>query len=536
MNNRIITGLVQSHPLSGFIKSVRTFPNRAALDVEGSILTYKLLANYAKNISSAILHNEKSNKSLIALFAYRSQTAYAGVLGILASGRGYVPLNPKFPIDRTAKMLDLSGCNTIVVGQECIEELQKLLSITQSPMNIIIDKATLNDDLIERFENHNFVLTDIPDNQDNNIIGIPTEYSQIAYLLFTSGSTGTPKGVPVSHENVVSYITYTLERYDFNEQDRFSQTFDLTFDLSVHDMFLCWSCGACLCCIPENEVMLPAKFIREKKITAWFSVPSVAMFVLRMRALKPDAFPTLRYSLFCGEPLTTDVAENWQKAAPNSILENLYGPTEATIAITNYRWDNNNSIKKCVNGVVPIGKVFQGQDYCIIDHNLSLVPLGAKGELCLSGTQIADGYLGDEITTQSSFVHIPGSNNTVWYKTGDLVFQDNDGCLHYCGRIDNQVKILGYRVELQEIDSILRKASGSSLAVSIPWPVNDSNPKSIVGIISGTTKDQDDIINYCKGYLPPYMIPSRIVFLDNVPLNSNGKIDRQKLAQSLSME
>ena len=166
--------------------------------------------------------------------------------------------------------------------------------------------------------------------------------------------------MPIGHSSVRAYLRYTCDRYDVTEHDRFSQMFDATFDLSVHDMFVCWERGACLFSVPERATMAPAKFIRQHELTMWFSVPSVVALLSRMRLLTPGAFPSLRWSLFCGEPLPAVAAQAWQAAAPNSQVENLYGPTEATIAITHYRWQTDVSPGQCVNGVVPIGWPYIG--------------------------------------------------------------------------------------------------------------------------------------------------------------------------------
>jgi len=178
----------------------------------------------------------------------------------------------------------------------------------------------------------------------------------IAYLLFTSGSTGTPKGVMVTHRNVTPFVNAMVDRYEITEEDRFSQTFDLTFDLSVFDMFVAWERAACVCCPSAKTLIKPGKFIKDARLTVWFSVPSTGVFMKRLGELKPDSYPNLRWSLFCGEPLPVDVARAWARAAPHSTLENLYGPTEVTVACTAYRWDAHVSPGASKRGIVPIGE------------------------------------------------------------------------------------------------------------------------------------------------------------------------------------
>jgi amino acid adenylation domain-containing protein len=516
--------------ICGFLDSAARFGQRPALAVDGGILSYNELTNKARTITTAILNFERDRFPLIALLAHRSVTAYAGVLGILASGKGYVPLNPKFPSERTRSMLQLSGCRTLVVGRESVSRLPKLLAGFERPLTVVLPDVSNRENLSTEISDHRFVYyNEIP---AGNEFPFQTELGAdaIAYLLFTSGSTGVPKGVPIYHRNVRSYIQYVCDRYDVTELDRFSQEFDLTFDLSVHDMFACWERGACLFCVPENSVMAPARFIRENDLTMWFSVPSVIGLLSRMRLLSPSCFPSLRYSLFCGEPLTATYAELWMQAAPKSILENLYGPTETTIAISHYRWDRTRSPKQCVNGIVPIGWPFAGQTACVIDENHGEIPLGETGELCLSGSQVTTGYWNNPEKTSDQFIQFSETGETLWYRTGDLVRQDERGCLYYMGRMDHQIKIRGYRVELQEIEAVLRRVCNTEQVVSVAWPVHNGSADGVVAIIAGEIAlDIDRIVNRCSELLPPYMVPKRIYSIAKLPLNANGKIDRSKL-------
>ncbi len=516
----------------GFFRSLRANPSSPSLELGETSLTYEQLWNYAGRVTDCLSRTLDPAEKVVAVLASRSVAAYGGILGILGSGRGYCPLNPKFPLERNLVMLKASGCKTIVVGKECQAVLDSLLQRFEQPLTLILPDGGWQPSGASLVPHRVFMASElkkIAEPCDPVVDGNDT-----AYLLFTSGSTGVPKGVAVSQSNAVAYMEYAAKRFSFHDRDRCSQNFDLTFDLSVHDLFTCWDAGATLCPYAE-QTLTPATLVDEKQLTCWFSVPSVAMFASKLGLLEPEAFPTLRWSLFCGEALSATLAEAWQRAAHNSILENLYGPTEATIAITWYRWNSASSPAECVRGLVPIGWPFDGQQVCVVDDNFAPVPVGESGELCLGGSQVTSGYLNDPEKTAKSFVHLKHTGDRIWYRTGDLVRQDERGCLFYLGRRDFQVKVNGYRVELQEIDLVLRESAGTELAVAIPWPLSDGSASGIVGVVSGADPARDrEIIAACEARLPRYMVPNRICHFAQMPLNVNGKIDRGKITEMLA--
>lgn len=517
--------------ISGFFRSLRANPASPALELGDEVLSYDQLWNYAGKITACLNANLDPTEEVVAVLASRSVAAYGGILGILGSGRGYCPLNPKFPLERTLVMLKASGCKTLIVGEECAATLESLLPCLEKPLTVIVPDPGCEANGGSLTQHRVFSareMAKVADPSEPTVRGEAT-----AYLLFTSGSTGVPKGVAVSQSNAVAYMEYAAKRFGFRTSDRCSQNFDLTFDLSVHDLFVCWDAGATLCPYTE-QTLTPATLVEEKELTCWFSVPSVAMFASKVGLLEPGAFPTLRWSLFCGEALSSSLAEAWQRAANHSILENLYGPTEATIAITWYRWDSATSPAECVRGLVPIGWPFDGQQVCAVSEDLQPVPTGESGELCLGGSQVTRGYLNDPEKTAKSFVRLAHTGDQIWYRTGDLVRQDERGCLFYLGRRDFQVKISGYRVELQEIDLVLREAARTELAVAIPWPLSDGSASGIVGVLSGSDPARDEqIIAACETRLPRYMVPNRIYHFPQIPLNVNGKIDRGKITEML---
>jgi amino acid adenylation domain-containing protein len=520
--------------ISGFLESSERFASRPALVVDGQSLTYLDLRRKTGKIASLLQRTEEGNSPLVAILAYRSATAYAGILGALAAGKGYVPLNPKFPAERTRRMLILSGCSQVIVGKECVANLRELLQGFQQSLTVILPETADATDLQMDFPLHRYLSSKDISGDRGSAFETAVSAQAIAYLLFTSGTTGEPKGVPITHSNVQSYIDYMCSQSDLNETDRFSQHSDLTFDLSVHDIFVAWERGACLYCLPERAVLLPAKFIRDNALTSWFSVPSIIGVLSKMRLLETDFFPSLRCSFFCGEPLPTSYAQLWQNAAPHSIVENLYGPTEATIAISHYRWDRNHSPGECLNGICPIGWTFARQRSSIADQDFNILPKNQTGELFLAGSQVTSGYWNDPEKTGAKFVRLGASEDTTWYRTGDLVKQDWTGCMYYLGRIDDQVKIRGYRAELQEIEAVLRKACGTDQVVSVAWPVRDGSADGVVAFVSSQKAlDEGKALKYCRTYLPGYMVPQRIYALDALPLNVNGKVDRRGLVRLL---
>jgi len=515
-----------------FAESVESHPSRPALVVDGQSLTYLQLKRLATRISQTILQYQEDDSPLLAVLGSRTITVYAAILGAHAAGKGYVPLNPKNPAERIRTMLRLSGTRLVVADHKGFDQLPDVLTGLGHCLTIILPGTTDASELSSVFPEHRFIPSSRLGNARDDIID--AEPNGVAYLLFTSGSTGRPKGVAICQSNVQAYVDYVVARYDVSEQDRFSQEFDLTFDLSVHDMFVCWERGACLYCVPERHTMFPAKFIRDNQLTMWFSVPSVVGTLARAKLLRPGCFPSLRCSLFCGEPLSVTYASLWQDAAPASVVENLYGPTETTIAISHYRWDRARSPAECINGIVPIGWVFEGQHCRVVDSDGGTVRLGEMGELCLQGSQVASGYWNDRQKTSQQFVRLRGGRNGIWYSTGDIVKQHENGCLFYLGRIDQQVKVRGHRVELPEIELVLRRICGTGQAVAVPWPTREGIADGLVAFVCGVDRlDEGRILQACRGILPDYMVPKAVYLISEVPLNQNGKTDRTKLVEML---
>jgi non-ribosomal peptide synthetase component F len=221
-------------------------------------------------------------------------------------GHGYVPLNRTLPVARTRTMFERAECQAIVVDAESAKQLPELLDDAPYPVVVLLPEVKDVSELRAALGAH--VVLGAGDLEPaSSRRPVEVDPSSIAYLLFTSGSTGTPKGVMVSHANVLHYVDAMVDRYDIDEHDRVSQTHDLTFDVSVFDLFVTWDRGACVCCPGQRTMLNPGRYVRDARLSVWFSVPSVAMFMRRLGSLKPDSYPDLRWSLFAGEPLPVEL-------------------------------------------------------------------------------------------------------------------------------------------------------------------------------------------------------------------------------------
>jgi len=518
---------------SGFLLSAERFGERPALLADGRTLTYKELRDLACRIAATIqAHPEQSANSLTAVFGYRTPTAFAGVLGSLLAGNGYVPLNRTFPIERTQVMFERSECRSIVVDTSSLPQIDTMLGAAEKSILVVLPDVAQVAEVRHKWPQHVIVSSDEL-TPAGNWHEPDVDLDAIAYLLFTSGSTGIPKGVMVTQRNVIAFLDYMLDRYEITENDRFSQMFDMTFDLSVFDMFMCWERGAWLCCPPQKALISPGKFIQENQLSIWFSVPSTAVFMKQLGMLKPNRYPTLRLSLFCGEPLPVASVVAWAEAAPNSLIENLYGPTELAIACTLYRWDTDRSPQEAELDIVPIGYPYAGMKVLVADDKLNEVPPGHEGELLMNGPQMSLGYWKDSEKTAAAFMNL-SSRNEVYYRTGDRVRRPlAEGPLTHLGRIDFQVKILGHRVELGEIEAKVRKSCGLDGVVAIGWPVTPSGFGGVEVFIEGSSSDADALRKTVASELPEYMVPRRFHFMERLPRNVNDKFDRKAMAKLL---
>ncbi|HFE47674.1 MAG TPA: thioester reductase, partial [Nannocystis exedens] len=367
-----------------FLRAAEMYSENVAIEVDGAAIRYADLRGralaIAATLQSARARQGQESPPLTCVLGQRSVAGFAGILGVLCSGHGYVPMLPTYPAARLAQVLERSQAGALVVDSGGAKVLADLLALAPRPLVVVFADVDADSDpdgltrLRTRFPEHRII--GAKDLQEASSWEAPeVSADEIAYLLFTSGSTGVPKGVMVAQRNILRFLDVVIERYGLGPEDRFSHNFEVTFDLSLFDLFAAWSVGACLCCPNAKQRMMPASYVRDSRLSVWFSVPSTALLMKDTRSLEPGAFPGLRLSIFCGEALSVPVALAWSKAACASRVENLYGPTELTLACTLYPVVAGDPAFETAD-IVPIGAPFPGMRVKVVDESLVEVAAG----------------------------------------------------------------------------------------------------------------------------------------------------------------
>ncbi|MGN6703074.1 MAG: amino acid adenylation domain-containing protein [Burkholderiaceae bacterium] len=506
-----------------------TRPDAIAIVDKGRSVTYGELAERARRIAAFLKrcpHWQRDGiPPRVGILASRSIEACVALLGACWAGATYIPIGLKMPQDRILTVLSLCGLSAMIADEEGAALLDDRV-LGASPPVVLHGSGDL-----ESVANPETRLVDVrslPPAEPGE--PEPMSAQDTAYIIFTSGTTGVPKGVMISCGAIRHYIDTVTGLLGLRADDRAMESCELSFDVSLHNMFSTWQAGGSLHILPATAVMNAVKFVRNAGLTVWNSVPSLAGMLRQIKVLAPGSLPSIRVTMFGGEQLPGGAVAAWQAAAPNSAIHNLYGPTEATVFCLHQQVAGAIPLTPG-RDVVAIGFPMPGNEAMVVDDCRRTVEDGTPGELALSGVQLSQGYLDAPDLTEARFPVIDGKR---WYLTGDLAIRDTSGTFHCLGRIDNQIKLHGYRVELEEVDAHLRIASNVDVVGSVAWPLVDGAPQGIVSFIGAPVIDADRIIADLRAKLPAYMVPGRVLALDAIPLNQNGKVDRHALRRILA--
>ncbi|RNB58979.1 amino acid adenylation domain-containing protein [Brevibacillus gelatini] len=474
-------------------------PDEAAVVYEGQVLTYRELNARANQLASLLRSRGTKPDTLIGIMVDRSPGMVVGMLAVLKAGGAYVPIDPSYPQERIQYMLSDSQAPILLTQRH----LQEIAAYAGEIIDVE-DEAIYTGD-------------------DSNLDSISGS-DDLAYVIYTSGSTGNPKGVMISHQAICNHMLWMRETFPLTTADAVLQKTPFSFDASVWEFYLPLITGGRLVLAKPDghrDIAYMTRTIREQKITTLQMVPS--LLDLTMTDPGWSACTSLQ-RVFCGGEALTPALVSRFYATQQAQLINLYGPTETTIDATYWMCPRQQEYS-----VIPIGKPIDNIRLYVVNANNQLQPVGVAGELCIAGDGLARGYWNREELTQASFVDNPFEPGGRMYRTGDLVRYLPDGHIEYLGRIDHQVKIRGHRIELGEIEARLLQHEAIKAAV-VTASQDDKGQNSLYAyVVTKQDVQASDLRAYLGSTLPAYMVPSAFVFMEQLPLSANGKVDRKAL-------
>ena len=487
-------------------QAMRT-PDARAVSYEQESLTYRALNERANQLAHYLQGKGVKAESRVGLMLERSLEMVVGMLGIMKAGGGYVPLEQSQPVERLKQMVADAGVQVIVSMDEWRAEVEAVGAA--EAVYLDGERAEIEQERVEE------------------LAAVAGEQN-VAYVIYTSGSTGSPKGVMISHRAICNRLLWMLKKFPMTADDSVLQKTPYNFDASIWEFFVPLFAGARLVMArPEghqDSAYLVSEII-ESNITTLQLVPSMLRIVLEEQDF--DKCKSLR-RVFCGgEALTANIQEQFF-ARMNMELYNLYGPTETAIDATSWTFKADDESRAVI-----IGRPLANTQVYLLDSNLNPVPCGVGGELHIGGVNLARGYLNRPELTAERFIPNPFSDQPGerLYKTGDLARYLENGAIEYLGRIDHQVKLRGFRIELGEIEAVLGRHPQVRQAV-VMVREDEAEHKRLVAYIVAPDENEltvSELYSYLKTLLPEYMIPSAFVIMTELPLLSNGKINRKLL-------
>jgi amino acid adenylation domain-containing protein len=503
--------------------SASQFPDNVAVEEAGcGTIGYGELAHLSDRVRDRLLQLRVEPGDRVGICMRKSADAVASIFGIMKAGAAYIPTDPTAPASRNAFIFHDCAVKILIVEARLAEALRLEFSqVSFAPEMIVLEGTGAGVPLIKALDRLDAV------SPAPSMPSAVPDPSQLAYILYTSGSTGRPKGVMLSHSNAASFIDWCSDVLQPNEHDRFSSHAPFHFDLSILDIYVSLKHGATLVLVEEQLGKEPARlapWIAEKKITVWYSAPSILSLLAQFGKLDQHNYSSLRLVLFAGEVFPIKYLKLLKSLWPHPRYFNLYGPTETNVCTF---YEVPRLIPDSQIEPVPIGKACPYCEPLVVNEVGTEVARGAEGELCIAGPSVLEGYWNLPENTAKAF--LPG-RDIRWYRTGDIVAELPDGNYKFLGRRDRMVKKRGYRIELGEIEVALYRHPVIKEAAVLAFPDDDGVPiKAFTSTRDGSKLSTIELKKFCSENLPLYMVPDSFRCLDSLPKTSTDKIDYQKL-------
>lgn len=505
-----------------FQDTAKRYADRPAIrfDVD-AVVSYGELEQRANRLGRRLHQLGARAGDVICVSGVKCLDTLATMLACLKIGAPYAVLDPDSPAERLRKIVATCQPRIVVADPSTRGKMAEAcggMTATVLEMN----SATFDQSLAD--------LDGGPLAESRHVTG-----SQPAYIMFTSGSTGFPKGAVMTHANVLNLVAWSRETYGIEPWDVLTNVNPLFFDNSVFDFYSSLFNGASLVPFTKDEVRDPGRLVAKCDglgCTLWFSVPSLLIFLQTMKATDGQRLGSIRRFVFGGEGYPKAKLKQLYDAYPPPVeFHNVYGPTECTCICSSYQLRDEDF--RDLQGLPPLGELAPNFSYLVLDESDRMLPPGGIGELCLLGPQVGRGYYNDRSRTDAAFVLSPAHQffKETMYRTGDLVRVDpGDGRLHILGRKDNQIKHMGYRIELEEIEAAMHCLDYVSEAAAIH--VNDGRYSRIIAVLAGDRTVGDERIRAdLRNLLPEYMVPTAFFREEVLPKNANGKVDRRQIAE-----
>lgn len=507
-NNTIVPYPKEKTIFGLFEEQVAKNPSAIAIEKGLNKITYNDLNKLANRLANLLVAKGVLPEDNIGLLVTRDFDMIIGMLAIMKAGGAYVPIDPEYPVDRQLYIFNQSRLKLVISNND--NQLKTIIGNEQFLKINFLDPTELND--------------------NNPLLNVSS--TQLAYTIYTSGSTGKPKGVMIEHHSVVNLIQWVNSTFNIGSADRLLFITSMCFDLSVYDIFGMLAAGGTII-IAENkqiqDIRLLQDMLPDHRVTFWDSVPTTLDYlVLNLEQERPGyKYDGLKTIFLSGDWIPVDLQVRTKKFFPQARFVSLGGATEGTVWSNFYIVDHVQPEWRSI----PYGKPIDNNFFYILDEQLQPAPMGETGDLYIGGVGVARGYANDAEKTNAAFMPDPFNSELGgrMYRTGDTGRMLPDFNMEFLGRKDSQVKINGFRVELGEIESVLNKSELVRSCVVLAKKGPDGNKRLIGYVVPKVTLEKEAMTAYLKTKLPNYMIPATWIELDKMPLNSNGKIDRNAL-------